>query len=309
MKLATYRVDGGQRVGVVDGEEIYDLAASLHLLDAGKAALASTMLSFLAAGQEAHDLAQEALARAAASGDGSLRRPLSTVTLEAPLPAPGKLLCLAGNFADHILEGKGSFPGKEKMIPRFFLKPNTSIIGAGQAIRIPPSSGWTDWELELAVVIGKQGHSIPAAEAQSYIAGYTVFNDISARELSFRQDLPQREGDYFFDWLVGKWLDTFGPMGPWLTTADEVAHPDRLAMKLWVNDELHQNGNTGQMIFSPAEAIAFISQYVTLYPGDVIATGTPAGVGRAKQLQLHAGDRVRAEIEGLGVLENPVETF
>ena len=165
---------------------------------------------------------------------------------------------------------------------------------------------WADWELELAVVIGKAGRDIAVADAAGHIGGYTVFNDISGRELAFRATLPLQEGDWFFDWQVGKWLDTFGPMGPWLTTADEVPHPDRLAMKLWHNGTLHQDASTGQMIFSPAEAIAFISQFITLEPGDVIATGTPAGVGLTKKIKLQPGDHIKGEIEGLGVLENSV---
>jgi 2-keto-4-pentenoate hydratase/2-oxohepta-3-ene-1,7-dioic acid hydratase in catechol pathway len=159
------------------------------------------------------------------------------------------------------------------------------------------------------VVIGKTGRDLTPEQAETHIAGYTIFNDISARELSFRQELPQQQGDYYFDWLVGKWLDTFGPMGPWITLKDEVPHADRLGIKLWLNDELQQDANTGQMIFSPAEAIAFISQFVTLHPGDLISTGTPAGVGHSKKLRLNPGDRIRGEIEGLGVLENPVAAW
>ena len=218
-------------------------------------------------------------------------------------------MCLAGNYASHIQEGGGTFPGKEKMIPRFFMKPCTAVIGTGGEIRVPPSTNFADWELELAVVIGKPGRDLSAESAHEHIAGYTIFNDISARELSFRESLPMQEGDFFFDWLVGKWLDSFGPMGPWLTTADEVPHPDRLEMKLWLNEELQQDANTGQMIFSPAEAIAFISQFVTLEPGDMISTGTPAGVGHSKKLRLKPGDRIKGEIEGLGALENSVESW
>jgi len=139
--------------------------------------------------------------------------------------------------------------------------------------------------------------------------GYTIFNDISARELTFRNDLPEQEGDWFFDWLVGKWLDTFGPMGPWITTRDDIPHPDRLRMQLWHNDQLQQDANSGQMIFSPAEALSFVSQFITLEPGDILSTGTPAGVGHVKKVRLEPGDRIKGEIEGLGILENTVETL
>ena len=309
MKVATYTQDNQPRVGIVVGEQIFDLAACQEASGKGKAANVASTLALLSAGQPAKDAAQEAIAWAKDNGDGNLVQPLSSVELLAPLPCPGKLLCLAGNYAEHIQEGGGTFVGKEKMIPRFFSKPCTSIIGTGAAVRIPPSVAWADWELELAVVIGRRGRDISAENAVDYIAGYTIFNDISGRELAFRQSLSQQEGDYYFDWLVGKWLDTFGPMGPWLTTADEVAQPDRLAMKLWHNDTLQQDASTGQMIFAPAEAIAFISQFVTLEPGDVISTGTPAGVGHSKKIKLQPGDHIRGEIEGLGVLENSVEAL
>ena len=309
MKLATFVRKNTDRVGVVIGEQVYDLADCIEASEKGDPAIAASTPVFLASGPSAIASAQEAIAWAQTRGNEDWVQPIDQVRLWAPIPRPGKLLCLAGNYTDHILEGGGTFPGKEKMIPRFFIKPYTVVVGSGEAIRIPPSATWADWELELAVVIGKAGRDISVETASEYIGGYTIFNDISARELAFRQDLPTRPGDDFFDWLVGKWLDTFGPMGPWLTTADEVPHPDRLGMKLWLNDELQQDGNTGQMIFSPAEVIAFISQFVTLQPGDLISTGTPAGVGHAKKIKLKPGDRIRGEIDRLGVLENPVEAL
>ena len=302
MKLATYLKHGQSSVGAVVEEQIYDLAACLHGSGQGAPEQVATMLQLLAAGETALESARAALTWGQLHGGKTVAQPLANTTLLAPIPCPGKLLCLAGNYASHIQEGGGTYVGKEKMIPRFFSKPCTAIIGTNETIRIPPSVAWADWELELAVVIGKRGHAIAAAEAKEYIGGYTIFNDISGRELAFRAALPLQEGDWFFDWQVGKWLDTFGPMGPWLTTADEVPHPDRLSMKLWHNGTLHQDANTGQMIFSPAEAIAFISQFITLEPGDVIATGTPAGVGVSKKIKLQPGDHIQGEIEGLGVL-------
>jgi 2,4-didehydro-3-deoxy-L-rhamnonate hydrolase len=299
----------GNQVGAVVGDQIYHLAGCLAASDAGEAGLASSILALLKSGQRGLDAARKAIEWAKSYASDDLVQSIGMIDLQAPLPCPGKLLCLAGNYADHILEGGGVFPGKEKMIPRFFMKPCTAVIGTHQNIRIPPSTAFADWELELAVVIGKAGRDLTPEQAQEHIVGYTIFNDISARQLSFREDLPQQQGDAFFDWLVGKWLDTFGPMGPWLTTADEVPNPDRLDMKLWLNDELQQNGNSGQMIFSPAEAISFISQFVTLQPGDVISTGTPAGVGHAKKIRLNPGDRIRGEIAELGVLENTIEAL
>jgi 2,4-didehydro-3-deoxy-L-rhamnonate hydrolase len=306
MKLATYHHGATTQVGVVLDDRIYDLAKCLAATD-GDVTIAASTLAFLAGGDEAVAAAQTAIENV--QDDPALVQPLSAIKLAAPLPCPGKLLCLAGNYAAHIQEGGGTYVGKEKMIPRFFSKPCSTVIATGEAIRVPASTGFADWELELAVVIGKSGRDLTAEQAEDYIAGYTIFNDISARQLTFRQNLPQQEGDYYFDWLVGKWLDTFGPMGPWITLKDEVPHPDQLAMKLWLNGELQQDANTGQMIFSPAEAISFISQFVTLHPGDIISTGTPAGVGSSKKLRLNPGDQIRGEIEGLGVLENTVEAW
>jgi len=306
LKIATYTQGSSDHVGVVIEEQMFDLAACLVASGQDDAIAAST-LAFLAAGSGAVEQAQAAITWAQANGGTELSQPLGAVKLRAPLPNPGKLLCLAGNYASHIMEGGGNFVGKAKMIPRFFIKPTTSIVGTGDAIRIPASTSFADWELELAIVIGKAGRDLSAEQAIDHIGGYTIFNDISARQLTFRNDLPQQDGDFFFDWLVGKWLDTFGPMGPWITTADAVAEPHNLRMQLWHNGTLHQDANTGQMVFSPAEAIAFISQFVTLEPGALISTGTPAGVGSAKKIRLNPGDHIRGEIEGLGVLENPVE--
>lgn len=306
MKLATYIHNQQERVGAVVDNAVFDLAAALQASGQGDPTLASSVIALLAAGPDALDKANAAVSWTQTNGV-ELAHPLDQIKLSAPIPCPGKLLCLAGNYASHLLEGGGSFAGKEKMIPRFFSKPCTSIVGTQDAIRVPPSTGFADWELELAVVIGKTGRNLTPEEATEHIGGYMIFNDISARELTFRKDLPLQEGDWFFDWLVGKWLDTFGPMGPWLTTADEVSHPDNLRMQLWYNGKLQQDANTGQMIFSPAEAISFISQFVTLQPGDIISTGTPAGVGLTKKLRLNPGDTIRGEIEGLGVLENSVE--
>lgn len=309
MKLATYVRNQQERVGAVIENRLYDLVDSLRASGQGDGANATSVIGLLAAGAAALETAQAAVAWAETHGGPRLAQSLDGVQLRAPIPCPGKLLCLAGNYASHILEGGGSFAGKEKMIPRFFMKPCTSVIGTGDVIRVPSSTGFADWELELAVVIGKRGRDLTPEQAQAHIGGYTIFNDISARELTFRQQLPLQEGDWFFDWLVGKWLDTFGPMGPWLTTADEVTQPNNLRMQLWYNGQLQQDANTGQMVFSPAEAISFISQFITLEPGDIISTGTPAGVGHTKKLRLNPGDQIRGVIEGLGVLENRVEKF
>ena len=309
MKLATYQSETGPRAGAVADNHVIDLAAALDLSGLAPASLAATTRSLLAAGPEGLAAAAAAVEWHLQSSSETPSFGLADVQLLAPLPNPGKLMCLAGNYADHILEGGGVFPGKDKMTPHFFVKPTTAIIGPDAAIRIPPSTKFADWELELAVVVGRTGRGFSVEEAQAAIVGYTIFNDISARELSFRDDLPMQEGDGFFDWLVGKWLDTFGPMGPWITTVDEISDPAALQMQLFLNDELQQDASTGQMIFSPAEALAFITQFVTVEPGDLISMGTPAGVGHSKKLRLQPGDRIRGEIAELGTLSNPVEAL
>ena len=309
MQLATYEGLDGVRVGVVDGEHIWDLTAAAEASGLVDTADVADMRALLEAGEAGLDAVRATTMWATNNKRSDLKVPLLEVTLLAPLPCPGKLMCLAGNYASHIEEGGGSYIGKEKMIPRFFIKPCSSVTATDQPIRIPPSTAFADWELELAVVIGKRGRDLTPEQAEEHIMGYTIFNDISARELTFRNDLPEQEGDWFFDWLVGKWLDTFGPMGPWITTRDDIPHPDRLRMQLWHNDDLQQDANSGQMIFSPAEALSFVSQFITLEPGDILSTGTPAGVGHAKKVRLEPGDRIKGEIEGLGILENTVEAL
>ncbi len=305
MKLATFIHGSDLCTGAVVDDTVVELAAALKLSGRGDPVAASSVKSLLAGGPDSLGAAQEAVQWAQEQGHCLLS--LADITLQAPIPCPGKLMCLAGNFADHILEGGGTFPGKEKMIPRFFMKPCTAVIGTGDMIRVPASTKFADWELELAIVVGHRGRDFTLEEAQDAIVGYTIFNDISARELTFRDQLPIQEGDAYFDWLVGKWLDTFGPMGPWITTADEISDPTRLRMQLFLNDELQQDASSGQMIFSPAEALVFITQFVTIEPGDIISMGTPAGVGHSKKVRLQSGDRIRGEIAELGVLENSVD--
>jgi 2-keto-4-pentenoate hydratase/2-oxohepta-3-ene-1,7-dioic acid hydratase in catechol pathway len=195
---------------------------------------------------------------------------------------------------------------KSKITPRVFMKPSNCVVGPGDDIKLPKVSETVDWELEMAIVIGREAKHVSVADALNYVAGYVVLNDVSSRTLNIGANREERSGDSWFDWLNGKWQDTFGPMGPHLLTADAVADPDNLWMKLWVNGELKQNSNTGAMIFNTAEIVSFCSDLMTLEPGDVIATGTPSGVGAATDTYLKAGDVVRCEVEGLGVLENTV---
>jgi 2-keto-4-pentenoate hydratase/2-oxohepta-3-ene-1,7-dioic acid hydratase in catechol pathway len=227
--------------------------------------------------------------------------PLNSLRLEAPVLYPSAVFCAGTNYRDHYREMRGEDP-PEGGQPFFFLKTSAhSIIGPEAPIRLPAHSAQIDWEAELGVVIGRSAKDVSAERALDCVAGYLIVNDLSARDVFRRSDTP-----FGFDWLSQKCFDGSSPMGPWITPADRVPDPQELDIKLWVNDELMQDSNTGQMIFGVAEQIAYLSSRVTLRPGDVIATGTPSGVGRPRGIFLKPGDRVRIAIDGLGELCNPV---
>lgn len=250
--------------------------------------LPNDMIAFLAAGSEATDGLRKAVA-----GEGE-RVAISDVKLCAPIPRPGKFLGIGLNYADHIGE-----TGRERPEhPMFFTKQSTCVIGPGEAIHCPAISEKVDYEGELGVVIGKRCKHVSAEKAHEVIAAYTICNDVTVRDWQHRSPT----------WTLGKSFDTHGPMGPWLVTADEIADPHNLSLKTWVDDELRQNANTGQMLFNCYEMIAYLSQAMTLEPGDVISTGTPAGVGVKMKPRgyLKSGQTVRIEIESIGVLSNPV---
>lgn len=280
MKLVTFHVDGLTQVGVLNGDQVTAVGFS------------GDMNQFIAAGMPVE------------AGGPSYN--LSQVRLLAPIPRPGKFLALAGNYQAHIEEGGGKRVDKTKITPRVFMKPSSCVVGPGEAVQLPRVSDAVDYELELGIVIGRQAKHVSVENALDYVAGYTIINDISSRSLNIGAHRTPRPMDDFFDWLNGKWQDSFGPMGPYILTADEVADPDDLDLKLSVNGVLRQNSNTGYMIFNTREMVAFCSDLMTLEPGDVIATGTPSGVGDTTGTYLKAGDVMRGEVEGLGVLESPV---
>ncbi|MCW5853793.1 MAG: fumarylacetoacetate hydrolase family protein [Anaerolineae bacterium] len=280
MKLVTFHVDGLTQVGVLNGDQVTAVGFS------------GDMNQFIAAGMPVE------------AGGPSYN--LSQVRLLAPIPRPGKFLALAGNYQAHIEEGGGKRVDKTKITPRVFMKPSSCVVGPGEAVQLPRVSDAVDYELELGIVIGRQAKHVSVDQALDYVAGYTIINDISSRSLNIGAHRTPRPMDDFFDWLNGKWQDSFGPMGPYILTADEVADPDDLDLKLSVNGVLRQNSNTGYMIFNTREMVAFCSDLMTLEPGDVIATGTPSGVGDTTGTYLKAGDVMRGEVEGLGVLESPV---
>ncbi|HUE73508.1 MAG TPA: fumarylacetoacetate hydrolase family protein [Pirellulaceae bacterium] len=260
---------------------------------------------------KSHAAAAKIAGWVARQGDGlpaAARLETGKVELLVPLPRPNKLFLLAGNYADHIIEGGGMAPERLETFPYVFMKPpSTTLTDPGKPVVVPSiSPSTTDWELELAVVIGRTARHIKESEALAYVAGYTIVNDISDRKFRPNPGRKERKMDSFFDWLHGKWHDSFCPCGPCITSADAIADPQKLAMKLSVNGEPKQNASTGQQIFPVAAVIEFISHIVTLEPGDIISTGTPAGVGNATGTYLHAGDRVEAWIEGIGTLVSPV---
>jgi 2-keto-4-pentenoate hydratase/2-oxohepta-3-ene-1,7-dioic acid hydratase in catechol pathway len=228
--------------------------------------------------------------------------PLSQIKLAAPVPHPDKILALAGNYQAHIREGGGEAVDRSNSTPRVFIKPVSAVNHHQGIVRIPRRSQAVDYEIELGVIIGRRCRYVKAQDALDYVAGYTVFNDISARRLDIPETRKPREGDRWFDWLNGKWFDTFAPIGPYLVTADEIDDPQALQLHLWVNGDLRQDSSTKYMIYGVAELIEWISDFCTLEPGDVIATGTPAGVGNTTGTYLRAGDTVDAEIAGIGRL-------
>jgi 2-keto-4-pentenoate hydratase/2-oxohepta-3-ene-1,7-dioic acid hydratase in catechol pathway len=299
MKLATYEADGLTRIGAVLGDAVVPLQPAL---DAACAAageppqpLPADMRGLLEGGEAALVAAARALAFAARPESAALRRPLAAVRLLAPLQ-PGKIFGVGRNYADHAKE----VGGPKLVAPRIFLKPTSAVCGPGAVVPIPAAVTKPDWEVELAVVIGRTAWQVSEGTALDHVAGYTVLNDISAREFQFDQPLAMTS--------FAKGLDGFCPIGPWLVTADEVGEPWQLGLRCWLNDELVQEGNTRDLIFSVAALIAYLSRYLALQPGDIIATGTPAGSGhfRTPPRYLRPGDRMRLEVDRVGVLQHDI---
>jgi 2-keto-4-pentenoate hydratase/2-oxohepta-3-ene-1,7-dioic acid hydratase in catechol pathway len=219
---------------------------------------------------------------------------LDGVRLLAPVPRPGKVIGIGLNYRDHAAESGQPIPTAPILFPKYA----NSVIGPGAPIVIPPETREPDYEAELGVVIGRTASRVPEADALSFVAGYTCMNDVSARDLQFQSS----------QWMLGKAIDTFLPCGPWLVTADEIPDPQALAIRLTLNGEVMQSSSTAQMVFGVAELVAFVSRTTTLDPGDLIATGTPPGVGFARKppVWLKDGDVVSVEVEAIGALTNPV---
>jgi 2-keto-4-pentenoate hydratase/2-oxohepta-3-ene-1,7-dioic acid hydratase in catechol pathway len=307
MKLASFSADGRTSIGAVTGRELLDLILAWPSLMGSDVHPPPTTLIDLLSNPGVLPRLSANVSRASAALIQRHRIPLSSVSLHAPLARCGKLICVASNYTAHIEEAGQQAPlDKQAYTPWLFLKPVTSIIGHGAPIHIPRSGQAIDWEVELAAVIGQTGKHIPLDQALSYVAGYTIVNDVSERRFKAPPDRQAREWDKFFDWQHGKWFDGFAPMGPFLVTADEISDPQNLTLELRLNGRVRQHGSTASMIYSVAELVSFASSIMTLQPGDVIATGTPQGVGSAAGEFLRPGDEIECEVEALEILTNPV---
>ena len=276
MRLVTFEKGGEATLGARKGDQIVDLSS-----------VASDMRTFLEGG----DGARKAAAAAINEGAGV---DAATTGILAPIQNPEKIICIGLNYADHAAESGMPIPEE----PIIFSKFASSIIGPGDEIRVPPSSAKTDYEVELVVVLGKGGRDISEADALDYVAGYTVGHDVSARDYQLEKPGGQ--------WMLGKTFDTFAPIGPEIVTTDEVDDPHALGIRCILNGETVQDSTTAQLIFKVPQLIAYLSHVFTFTPGDVIFTGTPPGVGMARdpQLWLKPGDTVICEVDGLGRLEN-----
>ena len=294
MRLATFKTATSTRVGLVVDDKIRDVTD-----EAGCADMISLIQNFAETPNRLAELKSRATTLVS----------LNDVKLVQPIERPGKIICLAGNYSEHITESGYVAPASTDVITQqLFLKPSSALIGDGEEIVVGKNNVKVGWETELAVVIGKRGKNIPVETAFEHVFGYTIVNDVSERGLnSTIENRREREMDRFLDWLAGKWFDTFAPCGPWIVTKEEVDDPHNLDIKLTINGELRQHGNTRDMIFLIPEQVAYASSIMTLEPGDIISTGTPAGAGiGGASTSLQDGDKLVCQIEQIGTLKNTV---
>jgi 2,4-didehydro-3-deoxy-L-rhamnonate hydrolase len=313
MRFCRYQHNGSVEVALYFDDKLVNvnqLAGELNLRL--PTPLSGNVLDFLAPLGRSAKVAQQLAAgyvKLPAADQRRLSRPLKEARLRVPVPDPKKVILLAGNYAAHIVEGGGKAVEREQTFPYFFWKPpTTTLTHPGDPIKVPRvSPNHVDYELELGVIIGRECRHVSEKDALRHVAGYTVCNDVSDRGFRITPTRTPREKDAFFDWLHGKWHDTFLPVGPCALSAAGV-DPQKLAMRLRLNGKVMQNASTGQMIFSVAALVSILSSFVTLEPGDIVVTGTPSGVGHARKppVYMHAGDVVEAEIDGIGTLRNPV---
>jgi 2-keto-4-pentenoate hydratase/2-oxohepta-3-ene-1,7-dioic acid hydratase in catechol pathway len=291
MKIAKYQYKGKEYYGIIQSEKLVCLPDLAKNYDAN---LPLTIEDFIKS-ETTEENTDKLLSEMTSSELDAFSVPLSKAKLLTPISSPPKILCLGLNYVSHVNETKEKRPEQ----PVIFMKPNTTIIGPNDKIIRRSFVKQLDYEAELAIVIGGQAKDIAISEAPDYVFGYTILNDVSARDFQFNGS----------QWTPGKSFDTFAPIGPWITTRKQISNINNLAIKTWVNQELRQDGNTKDMIFSVSEIIYHLSRIMTLQPCDIIATGTPSGVGMAMKPQkwLNNGDKVKIEIEGIGILDNTVE--
>jgi len=299
LRLAHFVRDGQTRVGVVRGNSVYDLSESAGILGFPDLSDLSTIDQVLARGL-LNPLREREKALEETGGID-----LESVQLRSPILSPEKIFCLAENYRAHAREAGGKPAGK----PYLFTKFRNTIIGPDQPILIPRVSKKVDWEVELAVVIGREGKYIPRERAMEYVGGYTISNDVSYRDLQFPVGWPEKLSRLGQNWVEGKGLDNAFPMGPWLVTTDEIPNPHDLRISLSVNGEVKQDSSTSDMIFKIDSLIEYISAGITLKAGDVVSTGTAPGVAAfTDQKFLKDGDVVEARIDRIGTLRNPVRS-
>jgi 2-keto-4-pentenoate hydratase/2-oxohepta-3-ene-1,7-dioic acid hydratase in catechol pathway len=292
LKLVRYRDKEGEHYGILINNEVIFLPRLAKRLNKQ---LPKSLEEFVALGAKGVETAERLLEKATENDVKHASSPVNEMTLLAPVSTPPKIVCLGLNYRDHAEEQKAAIPDE----PVIFMKPHTTIIGPNENIVKPSFVKQLDYEAELAVVMGRKAKNVPVSEAESYIFGYTILNDVSARDIQFRDK----------QWTRGKSFDTFAPTGPCITTVNQFRDTSDLFIRTWVNNELRQNSTTRNMVFNVYEIIHHLSRVMTLEPCDIIATGTPAGVGFALKPQpklLQAGDIVKIEIEKIGVLENTV---
>lgn len=286
MKLAAFSSRDNQHIGIVQDDQVISLTA----LQPDQ--FPACIKTFIERSSELRPLAEQLLKQ---RQNNEAVFALSDVTIQAPIPQPEKIICVGLNYIDHCKE-TGMEPPKSPVI---FSKYSNAIVGHHNAVQIPVNSTEVDFEAELAIVIGKEAKHISEEEANDYVFGYTIMNDISARDLQFADG----------QWSRGKTADTFAPTGPVVVSHDEVGDPHQLDISLELNGEMMQNSNTSNLIFTVPQIISFLSQSMTLKPGDLIATGTPPGVGmgRNPKVWLKNGDRMNVTIEKIGTLSNHVQ--
>jgi 2-keto-4-pentenoate hydratase/2-oxohepta-3-ene-1,7-dioic acid hydratase in catechol pathway len=292
LKLVRYSDKEGENYGVLMGDKVMCLPKLAKLT---KKKLPKRLEEFVTLGADGVEKAEKLIKHADESDIKHASSLINEITLLAPIIFPPKIICLGLNYRDHAAEQNAPIPDE----PIIFLKPHTTIIGPNEKIVKPSFVSQLDYEAELAVIIGRRAKNVRVSEAKSYIFGYTIMNDVSARDIQFKDK----------QWTRGKSFDTFAPIGPCITTANQIEDTTNLAICTWVNEELRQNSTTKNMVFTVEEIIHHLSRVMTLESCDIIATGTPAGVGFAIKPQpkfLQAGDVVKISIENIGVLENMV---